>query len=96
MSAIFCPNCGKKHTINNKFCEYCGTNLGDAILRYKQKHLPIKYQQGTTPKPYLQESTRGIEKRPRKKVVTITSILLLIFLILAIITISIASYLRIT
>ena len=96
MSAIFCPNCGKKHTINNKFCEYCGNNLGEAILRYKQKHLPIKYQQSSTPKPYLQAPTKGIEKRPRKKVVYITTILLLIFLTLAIATISIASYLRIT
>ena len=96
MSAIFCPNCGKKHTINNKFCEYCGTNLGEAILRYKQRHLPIKYQQGSTPKPDLQAPTKGIEKRPRKKVVTITTILLLIFLTLAIATITIASYQRIT
>lgn len=92
MSAIFCPNCGKKHTINNKFCEYCGTNLGDAILRYKQKHLPINYQQSITPKPYLQESTNGKEKNPRRTIVIITSILLFIFLILAISTISIAYY----
>ena len=67
MSAIFCPNCGKKHTINNKFCEYCGTNLGEAILRYKQKHLPIKCQQSTTTKPILQASTKGIEKNQEKK-----------------------------
>lgn len=84
MSTIFCPNCGEKHTTNNKFCETCGADLGEAILRYKQRHLPITYQQGITPQPNLQETTNGLVKKPRKKAFTITSILVLIFLILTI------------
>jgi len=41
--AIFCPNCGSKHT-KGRFCEHCGTDLEDVIAEYKNKQLPIRYQ----------------------------------------------------
>jgi uncharacterized OB-fold protein len=40
---VFCPECGKAHESESKFCQYCGYDLEAAILRYKNKRLPIKY-----------------------------------------------------
>ncbi len=44
MVKIYCSECGKLHESESKFCQHCGHDLEGAILRYKQKHLPIKYQ----------------------------------------------------
>ena len=43
MSELYCANCGKVHESESKFCEYCGFDLKEAILRFKQRRLPIKY-----------------------------------------------------
>ncbi|MBY9001515.1 MAG: zinc-ribbon domain-containing protein [Candidatus Heimdallarchaeota archaeon] len=91
MSAIFCSNCGEKHTTSSKFCENCGTDLGEAILRHKQKHLPIKYVQSLPPKPDSQESINEKRKIPKQKVSTIAFILSIIFLIVAIFLLFIAN-----
>jgi hypothetical protein len=44
MSGVFCPNCGNKHEKSGKFCQYCGANLEEVILDYKNERLPVKYQ----------------------------------------------------
>ncbi|MHA1953502.1 MAG: zinc-ribbon domain-containing protein [Candidatus Heimdallarchaeaceae archaeon] len=44
MSGVFCPNCGNKHEKSGKFCQYCGANLEDVIMDYKNDRLPVKYQ----------------------------------------------------
>ena len=44
MSEIFCPNCGSKHTAKGKFCEFCGSDLEEVILEYKNQELPVRYQ----------------------------------------------------
>ena len=43
MSELHCSNCGKLHESDSKNCEYCGNDLKEAILRFKQRRLPIKY-----------------------------------------------------
>ena len=45
MSGVYCSNCGKLHESNNKECLFCGHNLEKEILRYKQKRLPVDYEQ---------------------------------------------------
>ncbi len=42
MSGLFCPNCGEQHTTKGQYCSYCGEDLKDAILEYKDKRLPVK------------------------------------------------------
>ena len=46
MSEIFCPNCGKTHSTNKKNCASCGEDLEDIILDFKNKHLPITFNNG--------------------------------------------------
>ena len=48
MIELFCPKCGNKHSSANKNCEYCGENLEALILKFKQQHLPIKFQTKST------------------------------------------------
>ena len=42
MSEILCPKCGKKHDSTEKTCMYCGENLEDLIIQYKNDRLPVK------------------------------------------------------
>lgn len=42
MSGLFCPKCGNQHTTKGQYCSYCGEDLKDAILEYKDKRLPVK------------------------------------------------------
>ena len=72
--AIFCPNCGAKHTASGRYCENCGTDLEEIILQYKNRQLPIRYQateqSGPTSysQPQYQQSGRSDEyydDRPR-------------------------------
>ncbi len=42
MSELHCPNCGEQHSTKGKFCSFCGEDLTDAILQYKDKRLPVK------------------------------------------------------
>ena len=44
MSGVFCPNCGKKHDTTGKYCQYCGQDLEEVIMRYKNENLPVRYQ----------------------------------------------------
>ena len=57
MSEIFCSNCGKIHKTAEKQCEYCGTDLADKILRYKESKLPIKYEQSISPEKQNDQRT---------------------------------------
>ncbi|MHA1199323.1 MAG: hypothetical protein ACTSQF_08265 [Candidatus Heimdallarchaeaceae archaeon] len=59
MNEVYCPTCGKKHVSATKHCQYCGEDLEIAILKLKQKHLPIKYR--ITPQD--EEKTKEIEKK---------------------------------
>ncbi len=48
MTKLHCVSCGKVHNSNNRYCEFCGYDLEDEILRFKQKQLPIKYENSKT------------------------------------------------
>lgn len=49
MAALYCPKCGKKHLVVDRYCQYCGEDLENVILRLKRKNLPIKYQEEPIP-----------------------------------------------
>jgi predicted nucleic acid-binding Zn ribbon protein len=96
MKGVYCPNCGKAHEKNGRFCENCGNDLEEVILRYKRRHLPIKYQQegpakGVKPEESSRVYTQGpsdigpsdIDKPPRRKRTTALSIFSILFLITA-------------
>ncbi len=42
MSEFFCPSCSKKHLSNDRYCSFCGYDLEQLILEYKDRHLPVK------------------------------------------------------
>ena len=44
MKDFKCPKCGKPHESEARFCYFCKTDLEDAILEYKEKHLPIRFE----------------------------------------------------
>lgn len=44
MNDVFCPKCGKIHKSANRHCDHCGEDLEFVILKFKQKHLPVKYK----------------------------------------------------
>lgn len=44
MEGFKCTRCRKPHESEAKFCYFCGEDLEDAILEYKEKHLPIKFE----------------------------------------------------
>ena len=46
---LYCTSCGKLHESESKFCQYCGYDLESAILRFKGKRLPIKFDQSLPP-----------------------------------------------
>ena len=54
---LFCPNCGSKHEVNGRYCEYCGSDLEEVILQYKRKKLPIRYQAETQYSGPIQDRT---------------------------------------
>jgi hypothetical protein len=39
---ILCRNCGKPHEADGKFCIYCGEDLEEVILEFKDANLPLK------------------------------------------------------
>jgi uncharacterized membrane protein YvbJ len=90
MSGIFCSKCGEKHTSDDRFCENCGNDLEQIIIRYKQKKLPIKFQDERSTQPYQtsqEPHTTQVPKKQRKVVITIlrlSSVLLLVTFILLI------------
>ena len=43
MTKIFCPCCGNAHSSNKRYCSFCGEDLEEIILDYKNKHLPIAF-----------------------------------------------------
>ncbi|MHA1258531.1 MAG: zinc ribbon domain-containing protein [Candidatus Heimdallarchaeaceae archaeon] len=59
MSEIYCPECGAKHDSDKRFCENCGKDLEEVILKHKGKKLPIQYS--TADKEGSQEKS-GPEK----------------------------------
>ncbi|MHA1200547.1 MAG: hypothetical protein ACTSQF_14600 [Candidatus Heimdallarchaeaceae archaeon] len=75
MVKIFCPQCGEPHESEGKFCKNCGNNLEGTILRYKQKHLPIKYQGATLPE---NENQRKAKKSGGSTVALVFGILTLL------------------
>lgn len=60
MSGLFCPKCGKQHTTKGQYCSFCGEDLADAILEYKDKRLPVKLNHTA---PQIKEQ----EQEPVKK-----------------------------
>ena len=62
---LFCPNCGSKHEVNGRYCEYCGSDLEEVILQYKRKKLPIRYQAETQYSgPYQERTTQSNYQQP--------------------------------
>ena len=37
---LYCPKCGKEHKTADRNCQYCGADLKNIILKFKQKNLP--------------------------------------------------------
>ncbi len=62
MVKIFCSKCGNLHETEGKFCKNCGEDLEGAILRYKQKHLPINYENASKIPPNMDEETYRKQK----------------------------------
>ena len=46
MTDIYCPSCGKEHTSNERYCAFCGADLEPIILKFKEKHLPLSFNNG--------------------------------------------------
>ena len=44
MKEFRCPECGKAHNSEARFCFFCKADLEEAILEYKEKHLPIRFE----------------------------------------------------
>ena len=62
---LFCPNCGSKHEVNGRYCEYCGSDLEEIILQYKRKKLPVRYQAETQHSgPYQERATQSTYQQP--------------------------------
>jgi len=62
MVKIFCSKCGHLHETEERYCENCGEDLEGAILRYKQRHLPIKYENASKIPPNIDEETYKKQK----------------------------------
>jgi len=43
MNYPICPNCEKEHSSNDRFCSYCGEDLEEIILAFKEKQLPVSF-----------------------------------------------------
>jgi hypothetical protein len=43
MSSLYCPKCGKEHITADRYCQYCGADLENVILKFKQKNLPVRF-----------------------------------------------------
>ena len=72
MAEIFCPSCGKEHQSNNRYCTYCGADLENVILKFKEKQMPVSYNNGKTGRVQVvgtdPESYHGPTKRvPRRR-----------------------------
>ncbi len=71
MSTFFCPSCGKEHKINSQFCSFCGEDLEDFILKFKEQHLPITIDSEkidkAQPKDKWEESTQKVLKIKEQK-----------------------------
>ncbi|MHA1218589.1 MAG: hypothetical protein ACTSO5_07900 [Candidatus Heimdallarchaeaceae archaeon] len=90
MSGIFCSKCGEKHTTDGQFCKHCGNDLESTILRYKQKKLPIKFNDEHITQPHITSQdphALPVPKKQRKVAITVlrlSSVLLLLTFILLI------------
>jgi len=40
---LYCPKCGKEHKTADRNCQYCGADLKNIILKFKQKNLPVRF-----------------------------------------------------
>ncbi len=70
MEDFKCTKCRKPHESEAKFCYFCGADLEDAILEYKQQHLPVKFEQKIPPHLIEQEAERrrtNEDNQPRVK-----------------------------
>ena len=90
MDDFKCTKCRKPHESEAKFCFFCGADLEEAILEYKQQHLPVKFEQKIPPHLIEQEVERrriNEDKQPRVKIkptkeIIILGILTIVFSIL--------------
>lgn len=72
MSDIYCPSCGQEHTSNNRYCTNCGADLENVILKFKEKKMPVSYNNGKTGRVQVvgtdPDNFQGPTKRiPRKR-----------------------------
>ncbi len=67
---VLCPNCGMEHLSSERNCTYCGEDLADLIVDFKEKHLPISLsneeKKEKESKAIIQGSTK-VKKIPSKK-----------------------------
>ena len=71
MSDLICPKCGKIHDSTEKNCAYCGENLEDLIVQYKNNRLPIKLSE---PLPERRIMSKDEYERYYKKGIPLTKI----------------------
>ncbi len=84
---VLCPDCGREHISSERNCTYCGYDLADLIVDFKDKHLPISLSneesKAKKPKALAQGSTK-VKKIPSKRQKR-TFLMINIFFVLAII-----------
>lgn len=80
---MFCSNCGKEISEMGKFCEHCGSALGeDEIQRFDRKETILTQQRQNTIKNTYQNIADHQEKKS-KKIFVLNSILVVLGLIVA-------------
>ena len=68
---VLCPNCGREHLSSERNCTYCGHDLADLIVDFKDKHLPISFNNEEKKEIKQKEQTQGsikVRKIPSKKI----------------------------
>ncbi|MFW9852495.1 MAG: hypothetical protein ACFFDS_06110 [Candidatus Thorarchaeota archaeon] len=88
---VLCPECGMEHLSSERNCTYCGYDLADLIVDFKDKHLPVSFnneeKKDIESKALIQDFTKlkKIPSKSRKR----TFLVINFFFVLAIIISSI-------
>lgn len=88
---VLCPECGMEHLSSERNCTYCGYDLTDLIVDFKDKHLPISFNNEEKKEIKQKAQTKGstkVKKIPSKSR-KITYLVINIFFAMAIIISSI-------
>ena len=92
MKDFVCPKCRKPHNSEAKFCFFCGEDLEEEILKFKEKHksvelkkktplVPVKYQQDISVND-AKDSFSKEKKIPLQEIILSISIIFITFTIM--------------